>query len=340
VPTARDLLAGATLRLSQAGVPSPQVDAELLLAHVTHLQRATLRTFGSTVPADQAAAFEDLVERRAERVPLQHLTGTAPFRYIELRVGPGVFVPRPETELVADVALAVLRAGRAPGQPTPGEPPPRQPAPGDARRPTLVDLCTGSGALAIALALEAPGSRVVAVELAGHAHAWAARNVADHEAAIARVGSSLDLLHADATTVADDHGPLASLRGQVDVVVTNPPYVPDGAVPREPEVRDHDPGEALFGGPDGLDVVRPLVAQAALLLRPGGLVVVEHADSQGEGAGSLGVPGVLRSHLLRARSDVADPGPGTPAWTDVRDHADLAGRPRFTTAVRSNAPAW
>jgi release factor glutamine methyltransferase len=309
VPTARALLDEAVQALRAAGVSSPEVDAELLLAHVTGRQRGTLRLLDPPVDPGQAAVFGDLVAQRAQRIPLQHLTGRAPFRHLELLVGPGVFVPRPETELVVDLVLAHLRAGAS-------------------AEPVLVDLCTGSGALALALATEVPGSAVHAVERAPGALDWAARNLAEHAPVVAAAGSSVALQDADATTCAEPGGPLADLAGGVDVVVSNPPYIPDAAVPREPEVRDHDPHLALFGGTDGLAVIRPLAGQAARLLRPGGLLLVEHADVQGERAGEQGVPGVLRG--------LRDPAaPDRPAWRDVVDHRDLAGRPRVTAAVRS-----
>jgi release factor glutamine methyltransferase len=310
VPTARALLAEAVVALQSAGVTSPQVDAELLLAHVTGRPRATLRLLDPQVDPERIAAFDALVAQRCRRIPLQHLTGRAPFRHLELSVGPGVFVPRPETELVVDLALAHLAEG------------PRIPA------PVLVDLCTGSGALALALATEVPGSRVHAIERSAEALAWAERNADAHDAAVRAAGSRLTLAAGDATTCAQPGAPLAHLVGGVDVVVTNPPYVPDDAVPREPEVRDHDPHLALFGGPDGLAVIRPLAVQAARLLRPGGLLLVEHADVQGEAGGPLGVPGVLR-----AQRDPVEP--GRAAWGAVVDHEDLSGRPRTTAAVRT-----
>jgi release factor glutamine methyltransferase len=316
VPTARELLQEAADRLRAAGVPSPAVDAELLLAHVTGRPRALLRLAGDQVGPDRADAFAALVARRAAREPLQHCTGTAPFRHLALHVGPGVFVPRPETEGMVDLVLAHLAdASRS------------RPAGAHVTGPVLVDLCTGSAALALALATEVPGSRVHAVELSAEAVAWAGRNLEEHAARVRAAGSRVTLVAGDATTCAEVAGPLAALRGQVDVVVTNPPYVPDDAVPREPEVRDHDPHLALFGGPDGLAVVGPLAGQAARMLRPGGLLLVEHADVQGEDAGPVGVPG-----LLRAQADPA--AVGQPAWRDVVDHVDLAGRPRITAAIR------
>jgi release factor glutamine methyltransferase len=383
VPSARALLARASAELAQAGVATPQVDAELLLAHVTGRPRLTLGMVGE-VPPEQEHAFAALIERRVAREPLQHLVGVAPFRHLMLMVGPGVFVPRPETELLVDAVLAHLRgsirAGRGPavgapaeswtggslpGSPPAGSSPARAPA-----GPVLVDLCTGSAAIALSLASEMPGARVHAVELSEDALAWARRNVAEHSGAVRAAGSELLLVPADATDVAEPGAALAELAGTVDVVVTNPPYVPDAAVPREPEVRDHDPHLALFGGPDGLDVIRPLARQAALLLRPGGLLLVEHADAQGEGAGPLGVPGLLRSlpdpqwsadrtqptptgaapSWTKAAPTPTQAAPSStraapsharaaasppPAWQAVTDHPDLAERPRFTSAIRS-----
>jgi release factor glutamine methyltransferase len=217
------------------------------------------------------------VARRAAREPLQHLTGRAWFRHVELAVGPGVFVPRPETELLA--GWAVESAARL-----------------DA--PLVVDLCTGSGAIAKAVAHEVPQARVHAVELDEPAYRWAQRNLA---------GTGVDLRQGDFGTAFDD------LSGTVDVVVCNPPYVPLEAWESvAPEARDHDPHLALFSGADGLDAIRVLAVRAAVLLRPGGVLGVEHADVQGEA-----VPAVLTT---------------TGRWTEVRDHRDLAGRPRFTTA--------
>ena len=324
----RALLAAAVERLAASGVPSPRVDAELLLAHVTGRDRGLLRMAGTNVSEDEAARFDELLGQRAARIPLQHLTGRAPFRHLELRVGPGVFIPRPETELVVDHVLRFLAGD------------PHDPSRADGPGPVVVDLCTGSAALAISIATERPGSRVVAVEVSPSAVEWARANVADQSAQLARAGSVVDLIAADATTVAAPGEPLESMRGRADVVVSNPPYVPDSALPREPEVRDHDPGRALYGGPDGLDVVRPLAEQAAALLRPGGLLLIEHADAQGEDAGPAGVPGVLRGQfedypLSGSGCSPADGGGvEVPVWHAVTDHLDLAGKPRITSAVR------
>jgi release factor glutamine methyltransferase len=278
------LLTDAARRLADAGVESPRVDAELLLAAVLGVSRGRLLTL-VTVPDDVSVRFGTLVDQRADRVPLQHLTGRAPFRFLELAVGPGVFVPRPETEQLTGWTLERLT-----GTDT----------------PVVVDLGSGSGAIALSLAHEYPAARVTAVERDPDAIEWTRHNAAARAAA---GDTPVDVLSGDMT----DPQLLTELDGMVDLVVSNPPYVPDGArVPRE--VADHDPPLALWGGPDGLDVVRGLLVTAARLLRPGGWLGIEHADQQGSA-----LPALVRAHG---------------GFTDVADHPDLAGRPRFTTARR------
>ncbi len=272
----RRLLAEAEERLRAAGVASPDADAATLLAHVLGTTRGGL-VLVAEVGEEQAATYAGLVTRRTTREPLQHLLGTAAFRHVELSVGPGVFVPRPETELLAGWAIERARELEA---------------------PVVVDLCTGSGAIAAAVKDEAPHADVHAVELSPEAHAYAERNLA---------GRGVDLRLGDAFAAFDD------LLGSVDVVVCNPPYVPLEAWESVAvEARDHDPHLALFSGDDGLDAIRVLAHRAAELLRPGGVLGVEHADVQGES-----VPAVLAA---------------TGRWAEVRDHDDLAGRARFTTA--------
>lgn len=274
--TPRELVASASARLRDAGVPSPDHDAAELLAHVLGTERSRLPLLDG-VPPEAVERYVVLVTRRARREPLQHLTGEAWFRHVRLAVGPGVFTPRPETELLAGWAVE---------------------AAGQRNAPVVVDLCTGSGAIAAAVADEVPEARVHAVELDESAHRWAERNLS---------GTGVDLRLGDFTTAFDD------LAGTADVVVCNPPYVPLEAWESvAPEARDHDPHLALFSGADGLDAIRALAVRAAVLLRPGGVLGVEHADVQGES-----VPAVLT---------------GTGRWAEVRDHRDLAGRPRFTTA--------
>jgi release factor glutamine methyltransferase len=274
------LLRDATARLAAAGVPSPQVDARLLLAHVLGVRPGSLVT-AAPPTAGQEARFEALVGRRVQREPLQHLTGTAPFRHVELAVGPGVFVPRPETELLAGWAVDRARARVGAG-----------------RVPLVVDLGTGSGAIALSVATEVPEAAVHAVEVDPGAHAWAERNLR---------GSGVDLRWGDMAAAFGD------LDGEVDLVVSNPPYIPLEAYESvAPEARQHDPAAALWSGADGLDAIRVVEAVAARLLRTGGEVGVEHADAQGASAPAVFI--------------------GTGRWVDVRDHRDLADRPRFLTA--------
>jgi len=285
------VLRAAAARLAAAGVPAARGDAERLAAHVLGLtsgEVAAAAVTGRPLAPDDAGRLDALVARRCERVPLQHLTGRAPFRTIELEVGPGVFVPRPETEVVAGF---VVRACRD----VPGS-------------PVVVDLCTGSGAVALGVAVEVPSARVVALELDGDALGWARRNV--DRIAPGRV----DLRQGDVDGA--DAGVLADLVGAVDVVVANPPYIPSWAVPLEVEVARHDPHVALYGGgEDGLVVPRAVVRTAARLLRPGGLLVMEHGDVQGGATRALAG---------------ADDG-----WVGVTTEPDLTGRDRALVARRA-----
>ena len=299
----RDVIADGQRRLAAAGVPSPDTDAVLLAAYVKGVPRSRL-LLHDRMDQTERTAYERLLTRRMARVPLQHLVGSAPFRNLELAVGPGVFIPRPETELVAQAGIDVLRA-----------------LPPQERR--AVDLCTGSGAVAFALATETAPAHVTAVEVDDAAITWTRRNLEALREEIEASGSRVEVVQADARTCAADGGPLASLRGTVAVVTMNPPYVPSGARVRDPEVRDHDPALALYGGVDGLDVIRGAIGTAADLLQPGGLLVIEHSDEQGDEA-EEGVPALL---LADGR------------WRDVADHRDLARKPRFTTATRAMEPA-
>ena len=294
----RDVMADGQRRLAAAGVPSPDTDAILLAAYVKGVPRGRL-LLQDRMDSQERTAYERLLTRRMARVPLQHLIGAAPFRNLELAVGPGVFIPRPETELVAQAGIDALRA-----------------LPPEERR--AVDLCTGSGAVAFSLATEAAPAHVTAVEIDDAAVMWTRRNADALRGEIEAAGSRVEVVQADARTCAADGGPLALLRGSIAVVTMNPPYVPSGASVRDPEVRDHDPALALYGGPDGLDIIRGAVDTAAALLQPGGLVVIEHSDEQGDEA-EEGVPAVL-----------AEDG----RWRDIVDHRDLARKPRFTTATR------
>jgi len=270
--------------LADAGVESPRVDAELLAAHALGVGRGRLPMV-TAVDQPGADRFRRLVLRRAKREPLQHLTGEAAMGGITVSVGPGVFVPRPETELLLVWGLAVLEGRKA---------------------PVVVDLCTGSGVLALALANARPDAVVHALDRDPAALSWARRNASDR----AKAGDTPIALHAADVT---DPDTLAELDGTVDLVLCNPPYVPAGTeVP--PEVAGYDPADAVFAGPDGLAVIGPVVLVAARLLRPGGALAIEHDERH---AGE--VLALLSSH---------------PALTGARDHPDLAGRPRFATASR------
>jgi release factor glutamine methyltransferase len=247
------------------------------LAGVLGVERSRLVMIPEVRDEDERR-FSALVSERERRVPLQHLTGVAPFRHALLRIGPGVFVPRPETELLVDAALPALRS---------------------VERPIAVDLCAGSGALAVAVAQEVPGARVLAVECSPDALRWLRVNA---EPAGVEV------------VVGDVRGPvLPELFGAVDAVLCNPPYVP-AVADVDPEVRA-DPSLAVFAGPDGLDLMPSVIRRAAELLRPGGVAVVEHADTHG-----AAVPALF----------AADGG-----WDAVTDHRDLTGRPRYTLACRA-----
>jgi len=276
----------ASRRLGEAGIADSAVDTELLAAHVLGLSRGAVQAAvirGAELTADEAAALSSLVDRRVTREPLQHITGKAAFRHLELAVGPGVFVPRPETETVVQFAIDALMADASPS-------------------PIGVDLGTGSGAIAMAMATEVPHSRIFAAELSPQAHAWAMRNTAS--------ASNLTLILSDMAHAFEE------LAGQASVVISNPPYVPDAAIPRDPEVRLFDPALALYGGTDGLDVVRVLSRRALHLLRSGGLLVIEHGELQGAD---------IRA-LLKADG-----------WVAAATHLDLTQRDRATTAIRPPA---
>ncbi|MEU4606985.1 peptide chain release factor N(5)-glutamine methyltransferase [Kribbella sp. NPDC023972] len=269
------LLAEAAARLREAGLASPDFDAAELLAFVTGSSRLNL----AEPTGDQLRRYDELIVRRASREPLQHLTGTAAFRYRELAVGPGVFVPRPETEVMVGWILDKLAGVES---------------------PLVVDLCSGSGAIAGAVATERPDSVVHAVELSPEACLWARRNLAGTGA----------VLHEG-----DIDGCLPEFDGRVDAVISNPPYIPLTAWESvAAEVRDHDPALALWSGDDGLDEIKVVAATAGRLLKSGGWFACEHADVQGESA-----PAVFTA---------------TGLFTEVRDQLDLSGRHRFATGRR------
>lgn len=281
------VLASAIESLAESGVPHPETDAQLLLAHVLDVSRGRLQALeamNAYVDEEVHQRFVSVVNRRAQREPLQHITGLAPFRYLELEVGPGVFVPRPETEFVTQVAIDALQQRGV-------------------KQPLIVDLCSGSAAIALAFATEIPNARVHGVEQSPEAFEWALRN---HK----RYPVTNLQLHLGG--VADA---LPELDGTVQLVISNPPYIPDDAVPRDVEVRQYDPELALYGGPDGLDVIREVSQTARRLVKPGGLVVIEHGESQGRD-----VRAVLEAD----------------GWQHARTLPDLTARDRVTLAERSH----
>lgn len=286
----RALVDGAARLLADAGVGSPRHDALALAAHVLDLPRVDL-VLPPPVPEGFAADYAAVVDRRRRREPLQHIVGSTVFRYLTMRVEPGVFVPRPETETVAQVAVDEAARLAVLGQ-----------------DPVVVDLCCGAGGIALSVATEVPGTRVSAVDASPAAVALTRRNA--------------EIAGADLTVVTGDvRDPLlfAELDGRVDVLVSNPPYIPPDAVPVDPEVRDHDPDLALYGGgADGLDVPRAVIDVAIRLLVPGGLLVMEHAEVQD----------------AQARAAAT----ATGAFVDVRTEPDLTGRPRMLVARRASAP--
>lgn len=285
-----DEIALATARLAEAGVESPRTDAELIAAHVHKVKRGELHL----VPDSEFdAEYWADIARRANREPLQHITGRAYFRYLELDVGPGVFVPRPETEVLAGWGIDRLREM-------------------DVSDPVAVDLGTGSGAIALSIAQEVPRATVHAVEADPLARSWAERNITRY---VDSYTAGRVLLHAGdfvSARLPDGLAELAGLAGTVDLVVSNPPYIPVGSVVA-PEAAEYDPPAALWSGADGLDAIRATERVARWLLRPGGLVAVEHSDLQG-------------APVYWIFSEEA-------GWRDTRNHKDLAGRDRFVTAT-------
>ncbi|MBB3606973.1 release factor glutamine methyltransferase [Mycolicibacterium sp. BK556] len=278
----RQAIEVATAALAEAGIDSARTDAELLAAHVAGVSR------GRLVAIDEPGGnfftrYDEAIDARRRRIPLQHITGSAAFGPLELRVGPGVFIPRPETEALLEWALAQ----RLP------------------ERPVIVDLCTGSGALAIALATNWPQARVIAVDDDATALDYARRNAE---------GTTVELVRADVTVP----GLLTDLTGSVDLVVSNPPYIPAGAA-LDPEVADHDPAHALFGGADGMAVIAPMARLSAGWLKPGGLFAVEHDDTTSD----------------RTVETISS----TTLFTAVTPHRDLTGRPRFVAARRTKESA-
>jgi len=293
----RTLLERGAQRLRD--LDSPQADAAALLAFAWNTDAkglARARLMGDEVPAQVVAAYHRLLGQRAARVPVQHLTGVAHFRTLSLPVGPGVFIPRPETELLVSAVIDAVRE-RGLGA------------------PHVIDLCAGSGAIGLAAAAEVPGAQVVAIEIDPAAVAWARRAELAAAPDIAAAGSTFTLRCGDAGDPDLVAGVVAAeLAGRVDIVVSNPPYVLADGTTTAAEVLGHDPAVALWGGgDDGMEMPTRIIAAAAAALAADGLLVIEHADTQG----------------AAVRAVAADCG-----FRSARTQTDYTGRDRFTIAVR------
>jgi release factor glutamine methyltransferase len=277
-----EALAFVTDSLTQAKVPNPQVDAYWLICHAAGISRSELLNrmtfdFGLTDPQREELLLA--LEKRMQRIPLQHITGSAGFRDFELRVGPGVFIPRPETEMVAQLGIDYLRQIPSPA--------------------LALDIGSGSGAIAISLAREVIGTRVIAVEASQDAAAYTAQNIQG-------LAPSVEL------RVGDFQDNVLDLSGSLDLLISNPPYIPIDAIPIDQEVREHDPDMALYGGQDGLDVIREIIQFGPLLLKRGGMLVLEHADGQSDAV----------CELLLAEG-----------FSKVQAHSDLTERLRSVSAI-------
>lgn len=286
----RKILEQGIRLLAESGIEDPQVDVELLVGHVLGASRGQVQAMAITereLSVLDAALIGEALARRAAREPLQHISGVAYFRALELKVGPGVFVPRPETEFVAGLAIDALASFVLGGSENKG--------------PIGIDLGTGSGAIALAMATEVPHARVIAVENSEAAFVWTRQNFESVNAENAR------LIFTDLAVAVPE------LDGQVSVVISNPPYIPLGAIPRDPEVRLFDPEHALYGGVDGLEIVRQVSQTGLRLLHAGGALILEHGELQG-----LAIRELLESD----------------GWRAAATHRDLTGRDRATTAVR------
>lgn len=280
--TFKEFLRGGKEQLTAAGFP--EVDAEHLLAHVLGISRMELHNPVTVENAITAIGditvieetFWKLLDRRCAHEPLQYLTGVAYFRYLELQVGPGVLVPRPESELLVDAVLKNIE--------------------GREGSVSVVDLGAGSGALTLAIATEAPQTHLIAVEKDPAAVEWLRKNVS-------RIDETVRILESDVEDALDGV--------KCDVVIANPPYIPDGQeLPKD--VAEHEPSVALFGGEDGMTIPRRFINAAARLLKSGGFLAIEHHESQ---------PIDIAAAML------AD-------FENIQCHNDLVGRPRFTTGTR------
>ena len=300
----RELLQNAIARLREAGVESAEYDARLLLAKacgvsLAELNKALILGDLTDFSQDYASKYSDFVSRRASREPLQHIVGRAPFRYLDLQVGKGVFVPRPETEIVVEAGLDWLRESGI-------------------SKLTVVDLCAGSGAIGLSIAAEVADAQVWAVEKSPEAFQYLQKNFEEtaKKWENIQIFSRYHAVLADATKshISDCTPELHAICGKVDLVITNPPYVPENQVPEQIEVRKYDPPLALYGGSeDGLLIPEKIMRAAFALLKPGGAMVMEHDISQGDA-------------LKKYAESVG--------FSRARVGNDLTGRPRYTFAQK------
>lgn len=277
-----DALSKVTDSLAEANVPTPQADAYWLICYAAGITKSELMNrlaFDESLNSQQVETLLTAVEKRKQRIPLQHITGTAAFRDFELSVGQGVFIPRPETEMVAQLGIDFLKPF--------------------ANQALALDIGAGSGAIAISIARAVPRVRVVAVEASEAAAAFTAANIRS-------LAPEVEL------RIGDFQEHVLDLAGQVDLLISNPPYIPIDAIPLDLEVREHDPDLALYGGQDGLDVIRELVQIGPVLLKRGGMIVLEHADGQSDAV----------CELLLAEG-----------FSKVQAHSDLTERLRSVSAI-------
>ena len=292
----RSVLVDIELRLKNANVSSPRFDAECLVAFVLNTSRNRVGLI-SEISDEQYREIEKLVEKRVRRIPLQHLIGEQGFRHLVLNVGPGVFIPRPETEILVESVIRYIKDKNQ-------------------ERLLVVDYCSGSGAIALSIAKECSNVEVFAIEKSVEAFKYLETNYQKYKEEISSHNSKVHLINADINHQIVE---LDNLIGQIDVVVSNPPYIPENMVPKEIEVKDHDPGLALFGGKDGLEIVRIVINKSQKLLKKGGLVAIEHSDLQGNPDQELSVP-----YLLKESN----------SFEKIEDRKDLNALPRYCVGFK------
>lgn len=292
----RSVLVDIELRLKNANVSSPRFDAESLVAFVLNTSRNRVGLI-SEISDEQYRDIEKLVEKRVRRIPLQHLTGEQGFRHLVLSVGPGVFIPRPETEILVESVIRYIKDRNQ-------------------DRIIVVDFCSGSGAIALSIAKECSNVEVFAIEKSTEAFKYLEINYQKYKEEITSHNCIVHLIHADINSEIEV---LNNLIGQIDVVVSNPPYIPEKMVPKEIEVKDHDPSIALYGGKDGLEIVRVVVQKANKLLKKGGLLAIEHSDLQGNPDNEFSVPYILKE---------------TDSFEKIEDRKDLNALPRYCVGIK------